>query len=251
MPLPRHHAVARTLLLLAASVGCTGPQRTFEEAAHAWEARKAYQATAVAPMTAEVSRHYERGWRRGYTTVRLGRDCCPPPVPPHAYLGKKYQCPSGQRLVQLWYHGFAEGVAAGRACGFGPRVVINEVDCRQGCQAACHSPVGGVLPDPRVAMAGQYTPRLELEAAPAMFAPVHAIGSVTTAPAAVSPVGEQREAVTAEPAEGEDKEPAAEADDLDYTPSETTPIVFPEQKQAKPTDRSDKLEAEPLPYGSP
>lgn len=130
------------------AVGCVGPQRAIEKAVYCHEAKQAYQACGGGcSLDCESARHFERGWRRGYVATALGRAGCAPALPPHPYLGKRYQSPDGQQLTSLWFAGYEEGVAAARRCGRGPQVVTHEVGCQDGCQEGCTVPAPGVLPD--------------------------------------------------------------------------------------------------------
>ncbi|WP_144996109.1 hypothetical protein [Polystyrenella longa] len=58
------------------------------------------------------ARHFERGWKEGYTDVALGGDGNPPTFPPVPYRSFKYRNPEGHQIIDLWFEAYREGANA-------------------------------------------------------------------------------------------------------------------------------------------
>jgi hypothetical protein len=62
------------------------------------------------------SKHYARGFRRGYADyLYIGGEGQPPPVPPWYYQTLVYQTPRGYQAILEWYDGFRHGAATAMA----------------------------------------------------------------------------------------------------------------------------------------
>jgi hypothetical protein len=61
---------------------------------------------------------FERGFKRGFIDTSMGKDCQVPAVPPPRYWSAKYQCASGQMLVQNWFRGYEHGIIASQSAGY-------------------------------------------------------------------------------------------------------------------------------------
>lgn len=64
------------------------------------------------------SRHFELGFKEGYSEyLYAGGSSVPPPVPPRRYWNDGWQTPEGHQAIGDWYAGYREGVAAAMAEG--------------------------------------------------------------------------------------------------------------------------------------
>lgn len=104
---------------------------------------------------------FERGFKRGFIDTSMGKDCRVPAVPPPRYWSAKYQCASGQEIVQSWFLGYEQGIIASQSAGY-PEFnevpvsvnapVLNKTACGMcqscdpcGCSASgCAPSMGGV-----------------------------------------------------------------------------------------------------------
>ncbi|MCA9039561.1 MAG: hypothetical protein KDA65_04360 [Planctomycetaceae bacterium] len=58
------------------------------------------------------ARHFERGWKAGFTDVALGGDGNPPTFPPVPYRSFKYRNPEGHQVIDIWFDAYREGANA-------------------------------------------------------------------------------------------------------------------------------------------
>lgn len=64
-----------------------------------------------------LSAHFERGFKKGFSDTRSGKDCRLPPVAPPRYWSTRYQCCEGQACVQDWFRGYQQGIAVAESQG--------------------------------------------------------------------------------------------------------------------------------------
>lgn len=79
---------------------------------HVWS-RRAYN-LRYKNCKRPYGRHFENGFRAGYTDVAQGGDGYVPALPPAEYRGYEFQSADGARCVSAWFEGYPAGVKAAK-----------------------------------------------------------------------------------------------------------------------------------------
>lgn len=99
-------------LLVVSSTGCLRYAEWSNELRVKKLAHKAYRQRYEFDPGFKDARHFERGWKAGYTEVALGGDGNPPTFPPVPYRSFKYRNPEGHQIIDLWFDAYREGASA-------------------------------------------------------------------------------------------------------------------------------------------
>ncbi|MEZ6045090.1 MAG: hypothetical protein R3C11_05820 [Planctomycetaceae bacterium] len=99
-------------LLISSLTGCIRYHEWSNELHVKKLACKAYSDRYSFDPSFQHARHYERGWKEGYTDVALGGDGNPPTFPPVPYRSFKYRSPEGHQIIDLWFDAYRQGANA-------------------------------------------------------------------------------------------------------------------------------------------
>ncbi|MAT16861.1 MAG: hypothetical protein CMJ46_16500 [Planctomyces sp.] len=110
----------RSLIFLSVFCGLLAMSTTGCIRYHDWSnelhvkklACKSYKSRYSYDPSFKHARHFERGWKEGYTDVALGGDGNPPTFPPVPYRSFKYRNPEGHQIVDIWFEAYREGANA-------------------------------------------------------------------------------------------------------------------------------------------